>query len=320
VNLGVPLRKELELSKTSSPETFDFIKRCLRKCDVAHSCSDVSVRDGKNTESGHPLNPVSGPFSTLPEQFSDSRRLEPSRARLASKPTRLLDLTAFGGGSNEVCDIKLWNITGSCPEYLTLSHCWGKGESGIPENIKTKTDTLQEQKARIEVVRLPQTFRDAIEITLRLGFQYLWIDALCIIQDSPEDWAAESRKVGYIYSHAVMNIAASGSSDSHGGCFNLTSCSQNRITTGLRSNKIMQLPSTLKDGTKSVLLLWLNEYDRRERLFAGNYRPGDNSNVPDLLHHSAYPRMDIPGADALQACYPFYETPSSLGVPRKLGS
>lgn len=284
VSLGVPLQKEL--SNTSSPETFDFIKRCLRKCHAAHSCSDVTVRDGKKTDSGHPLNPVAGPFRTLPEQSSDSRRLVPNRERLASKPTRLLDLTTFGGGPNEVCDIRLWNVTGSCPDYLTLSHCWGNGELGIPENIKTKTDTLQEQETRISVITLPQTFRDAIEITLRLGFRYLWIDALCIIQNSPEDWAAESRKMGYIYSHAVLNIAASGSSDSHGGCFNSASCSQNLITTGLRSNKIMQLPSTLKDGSKSVLLLWLNGYDRRERLFANNYR-GDNSNVPDLLHHSA---------------------------------
>lgn len=244
------------------------------------------MRDGKKTDSGHPLNLVAGPFRTLPEQPSDSRRLEPNHERPASIPTRLLDLTAFGGGNNGVCDIKLWNITGSCPEYLTLSHCWGKGEFGIPENIKTKTDTLQKQKARIAVARLPQTFRDAIEITLRLGFRYLWIDALCIIQDSLEDWATESRKMGYIYSHSVLNIAASGSSDSHGGCFNSASCPQDRIT-GLRSNKIMQLPSTLKNGTKSVLLLWLNQYDRRERLFAGNYQPGNNSNVPGLLHHSA---------------------------------
>lgn len=119
-----------------------------------------------------------------------------------------------------------------------------------------------------------------------MGFRYLWIDALCIIQDSLEDWALESRKIGYIYSHAVLNIAASGSSDSHGGCFNSASCSQNSII-GLRSNKLLQLPSTLKDGTKSVLLFWLNEYDRRERLFAGNYRPGENSNVPVLLQNSA---------------------------------
>lgn len=248
VRLGVPLQKDF--SKTSSPETFDFIQRCLRKCQACHSCSDVSVHNGKKTDSGRPLNPVAGPFRTLPQQSSDSWHLEPGHERRASKPTRLLDLAAFGGGSNLVCNIKLCDITGSCPEYLTLNHCWGTGELGIPEDIKTKTDTLQERKARITVARFPQTFRDAIEITLHLGFRYLWIDALCIIQDSPEDWATESRKMGYIYSHAVLNIAASGSSNSHGGCFNSSSCSQDRIN-AWRSNKIVRLPGSLKDGTKS---------------------------------------------------------------------
>jgi hypothetical protein len=214
-------------------------------------------------------------------------RLEPNHDQTASRPTRLLDLTAFGGGPDEVGDIKLWDVSSSCPEYLTLSHCWGKGDFGIPENIKTKRDTLEEQRTRISIAALPQTFQDAVTITLRLGFQYLWIDALCIIQDSTVDWATESIKMGYIYSNAVLNIAASGSNDSYGGCFNSTSCVQNNLNPSLRPNEIMRLSSALQDGTKSVLLLWLNPHDRRERLFAGGYKPGDNTNVPNLLYGSA---------------------------------
>jgi Heterokaryon incompatibility protein (HET) len=206
------------------------------------------------------------------------------RERSVPWKKRALKRDVHVGG--KLSNIKLCDITGSCPEYLTLSHCWGTGELGIPEDIKTKTDTLQERKTRITVARFPQTFRDAIEITLHLGFRYLWIDALCIIQDSPEDWATESRKMGYIYSHAVLNIDASGSSNSHGGCFNSSSCSQDRIN-AWRSNKIVRLLGSLKDSTKSVLLLWLNGDDRRERFSVGNYRPGYNSNIPGLLEHSA---------------------------------
>ncbi|KAI8722784.1 HET domain-containing protein [Fusarium sp. LHS14.1] len=42
----------------------------------------------------------------------------------------------------------------------------------------------------------------------RLGIRYLWIDALCIIQDSPEDKLSEISKMGTIYRNAVITIAA----------------------------------------------------------------------------------------------------------------
>jgi hypothetical protein len=66
VGLGVPLQKEL--SNTSSPETFEFIKSCLRKCQAKHLCSDVVVNGSQKTDFGRPLNPVVGPFRALPKE------------------------------------------------------------------------------------------------------------------------------------------------------------------------------------------------------------------------------------------------------------
>lgn len=64
---------------------------------------------------------------------------------------------------------------------------------------------------------LPQTLRDAITITKRLGFRYLWIDALCILQDCKEDWEKEAAVMGKVYSNAVVTIAACSASDSSQG-------------------------------------------------------------------------------------------------------
>jgi hypothetical protein len=36
------------------------------------------------------------------------------------------------------------------------------------------------------------TFRGAIEMTRKLGFRYLWIDSLCIVQNDEDDWKQES--------------------------------------------------------------------------------------------------------------------------------
>ena len=66
--------------------------------------------------------------------------------------------------------------------------------------------------------QLPRTFKDAIAITKELGYRYLWIDSLCIVQDSVEDWTQESGYMAQIYGNAMLNLAACGSS-SDAGCF-----------------------------------------------------------------------------------------------------
>lgn len=48
---------------------------------------------------------------------------------------------------------------------------------------------------------------------------YLWIDALCIIQDDPLDWDIESAKMSGVYNNALLTIMAASTSDSYGGCF-----------------------------------------------------------------------------------------------------
>ncbi|TGO56657.1 hypothetical protein BCON_0075g00380 [Botryotinia convoluta] len=88
-------------------------------------------------------------------------------------------------------------------KYIALSHCWG----GQIETILT-TSNLQSLQKEIKMTGLPANFRDAILITRALGFQYLWIDSLCIIQDSKYDWGIESKKMGETYRNSVLTIGA----------------------------------------------------------------------------------------------------------------
>jgi len=66
---------------------------------------------------------------------------------------------------------------------------------------------------------LPKTFQDAIKITKDLGFRYIWIDSLCIIQDDADDWRRESVLMGNVYGGSSLNVAASGAPDGNWGCF-----------------------------------------------------------------------------------------------------
>lgn len=63
---------------------------------------------------------------------------------------------------------------------------------------------------QIPLKDLPQTFRDAMELTRRLGYRYIWIDSLCIVQDSESDWHREALAMSSIYGNSSCNIAAMG--------------------------------------------------------------------------------------------------------------
>ena len=97
---------------------------------------------------------------------------------------------------------------------MTLSHCWG---AVVPK--KLTTDNYLSMLEGIALSDLPATFLEAIQLTRRLGLRYLWIDSLCIIQDSSEDWGTESVRMFDIYRNSYLNIGAAGASDANGGLF-----------------------------------------------------------------------------------------------------
>jgi hypothetical protein len=98
--------------------------------------------------------------------------------------------------------------------YATLSHCWGGNAC-----LTTRSDNFEEHKKGIPTVHLPPTFRHAVQISRRLGIRYLWIDSLCILQDSKDDWEKESAKMGDIYRNSFVTIAARAARNPEEGCF-----------------------------------------------------------------------------------------------------
>ncbi|KAH6644466.1 heterokaryon incompatibility protein-domain-containing protein [Boeremia exigua] len=99
--------------------------------------------------------------------------------------------------------------------YVCLSHCWGpKGVS-----FKLESSTIEVMRDGVSISALPKTFRDAVLVCLRLGLRFIWIDALCIIQDSKTDWEQAAASMADIYENGLLTIAATASEDSDGGCF-----------------------------------------------------------------------------------------------------
>lgn len=96
--------------------------------------------------------------------------------------------------------------------YVALSHVWG-GEI----SYKLKMKLLEGWTRSIDVNELPRIFQDAITVTRNLGLRYLWIDALCIVQDSPKDWQQESSRMGSVFKNAFLTLATSATAQSQNG-------------------------------------------------------------------------------------------------------
>jgi len=124
----------------------------------------------------------------------------------AEYPRRLIHL-----GTDEGI-VKLTNFVEPNMSYVALSYCW----SGV-QNLTLTSETMGDFTNGILWSKLPLTMRQAMELTKKLGIQYIWIDALCIQQDSPEDWRIESSKMGSIYANSHLVISADAAPDVDSG-------------------------------------------------------------------------------------------------------
>lgn len=130
-------------------------------------------------------------------------------------PTRLIDV---GGPrtSDEIIQLVVTSTSLPTGPYVALSHCWGSATF-----LQLSRATLEDFQRAIPMSSLPQTFQDAIWVTRRLHVRYLWIDSLCIMQDKDDlsDWVYEAALMHKVYSNSLLNIAATGASDSSNGLF-----------------------------------------------------------------------------------------------------
>lgn len=120
----------------------------------------------------------------------------------AKLPKRVLDLESKNDS------LRLYETQpGEKAAYAALSHCWGSG--GHP--LRTLTGNLDRMKIEIDIQDLNETFRNAIKICRELNLRYIWIDSLCIIQDSTEDWEEQAALMADIYKNAYATIATGSS-------------------------------------------------------------------------------------------------------------
>lgn len=170
-----------------------IIQAWLQECDESHTECRKSRENWYKSYAESPEHPE----QTLPKL-----------------PTRVVDV-----GSTDPDVIQVIEITDEKGPYIALSHCWG-GDIAV----KTTRDNFRDCHRDIRLHDLPKNFQDAVVVARAAGLRYLWIDALCILQDDKEDWEKESGRMAAIYQNAHFVLGADMSPGSHGGFLDTEEC------------------------------------------------------------------------------------------------
>ncbi|KAI1525568.1 heterokaryon incompatibility protein [Pyrenophora tritici-repentis] len=130
-------------------------------------------------------------------------------------PTRLLEIN--NNTANTTFRLVLRSECQENIRYIALSHVWGHGP--VEEKLRLLGSTYDELRQGKPIDYLPKTFHDTMTVAQRLGVKYVWIDSLCILQDSKEDWQTEASTMQDVYRYAYITISALSGENEHAGLF-----------------------------------------------------------------------------------------------------
>lgn len=91
--------------------------------------------------------------------------------------------------------------------YTILSYCWGPDPNA---NMQTTRANLHTRLVSgIPRRDLPAAIRDAVTMTSKLTLKHIWVDALCMVQDSPDEMDRELSRMSMYYRNAYLTLTAS---------------------------------------------------------------------------------------------------------------
>jgi hypothetical protein len=161
------------------------------------------------------------------------------------RPTRLLHVSCC---ADKYDTALVTSAQSDYVDYVALSYCWGGDQLH-----KTTKARIQSINSGILYSELPATLQDAVKVTLGLGYNYLWVDSLCIIQDDEADKTREIATMPSIYNNAVVTNAAMTASSASKGFLHLRKTKRPIIRT-----------VALRDALGQTLTLSMVEVDRSE--------------------------------------------------------
>ncbi|KAM0350722.1 hypothetical protein ACHAPU_003217 [Fusarium lateritium] len=157
------------------------------------------------------------------------RQCEENHGDKCSNPRWLGDNGKEWPRDSLVIDVEEGRIVNLLPNmrYVALSYVWGSSEKA--KRLRSEKQLTRDNTHRLrgfkglEEMPIPQTIKDAMVVVRDVGERFLWVDALCIVQDDPEDVGQQTGRMDLIYSKALFTILAACGEDSESGLVGLSS-------------------------------------------------------------------------------------------------
>ncbi|KAI1757570.1 HET-domain-containing protein [Xylaria castorea] len=142
------------------------------------------------------------------------------------------------------CVVTLEGVRLSERPYIALSYVWGGPQKLM---LERRNNNELAKPGALTTETLPQTIADSMLLTEILGFQYLWIDALCIIQDDDMDKKIQIEGMSQIYGFAFLTVVAASASSVEGGLPGLRSGSRS-----FKQQEVVVIPPIKNDAGANV--------------------------------------------------------------------
>ncbi|KAF2677103.1 hypothetical protein K458DRAFT_165705 [Lentithecium fluviatile CBS 122367] len=117
-------------------------------------------------------------------------------------PTRLVDIRPNGvaAGAVRIVDSAQLDSSSGSVDYISLGYLWGSNEPIL------STDRLHAMQSELARDSLPRALNEAISAAERIGYRYIWVDSLCVLQDSEEDKERECLATADVYRNSALTI------------------------------------------------------------------------------------------------------------------
>jgi hypothetical protein len=163
-------------------------------------------------------------------------------------------------GTSEDCIIKVVQSHDQNIPYVALSYCWGAGST-----LTLTKDTLSSFRSSIPWDVIPKTIKDAIILTRQLQISYIWVNALCVLQDSKQDWQRESVKMKGIYKNARLVFSTDRAANTDTGFLASRRPGGHIVQIPSSHPEAGHLPKIMVVPDSRVLQFDANPYDRAHR-------------------------------------------------------
>ncbi|KAK3366288.1 heterokaryon incompatibility protein-domain-containing protein [Lasiosphaeria ovina] len=175
--------------------------------------------------------------------------------------------------------------------YIALSYVWGNCST-----FRTSTKNLTELKKdhalshSIRDSSIPNTIGHAMHLVGILEERYLWVDALCIVQDDDASKYQQLRSMASIYANSVLTIIAAEGGDANHGIRGLRNVSEPRNC----QQHVFQLP-----GDTDIVhvpwpeINWQEDVDHLSGLDVAPFPIGpDNDGILTRALSSTWPNIE----------------------------